>query len=142
MQRRISKITNNIYISDIHAANNVSLLRDKNIHCVVTLTKKEIFKMSDIEYIQIMIDDIETVDFVGMTIGTVSKIDEYIKKNRIILVHCYKGVSRSVSFVILVLVKQGLSLNEALHLIKLRRTSADPNPEFIKQIIKFLNKKA
>lgn len=142
MQQNMSRITDNVYITDINGAKNVSLLRDKNINCVVSLTKKSIFKVAGIKYVQIMIDDIGTVDFVDVTINTVEEVNDYIKDNKIILVHCYKGVSRSVSFVIMVLVKQGMSFQEAYDLIKRKRGIADPNPAFIKQIIEFLNKKA
>ena len=137
----ISKITNNLYITDIEGVKNISAIRDKKIDCIVTLTKKSIFHAAGFEYIHIEIDDIATVDFVGMTNEKADLINRYIKEdNKIILVHCYKGISRSVSFVTLILIKQGMSVKDALNLIKEKRSSANPNPAFIKQIINYVNK--
>jgi hypothetical protein len=140
MQKNMSKITDNIFITDINGAGNVSILKDKNIQYVITLTKRSIFKISGISYTQIMIDDLATVNFISTTISTVEQVIEYIKNNKIVLVHCYKGMSRSVSFVILTLVKQGLSFQDAYDLVKKQRTIIDPNPEFLRQINDFIDK--
>lgn len=50
-----------------------------------------------------------------------------------ILVHCHAGVSRSVSIVTLhLMVDHGLSLQQALRLVKSRRPPAQPNPGFLR----------
>lgn len=132
--RNMSLIADNMYITDINGARNTDLLRDKNIDCVVSLTKRSIFKASNVRYFHIQIDDIESADFLSMTLDVADKVIELISQDQIILVHCYKGVSRSVSFVILVLVKQGMNYADALELVKKKRPSANPNPAFRKQL--------
>lgn len=132
--KNMSKITNNMYITDINGARNTDLIRDKKINCIVSLTKKTIFKASNVRYFHIQMDDIESVDFLSMTLDTADKVIELIQKDQVILVHCYKGVSRSVSFVILVLVKQGIPYDEALEFVKRKRPSANPNPAFREQL--------
>jgi predicted protein tyrosine phosphatase len=139
MQKSFSRITNNIYISDIGSAKNVSILKAKKIHYVVSLTKKVIFRIDGIEYTQVMIDDIGTVDFIGATLDTVVDVMKQIKQNKTILVHCYKGLSRSVCFVILVLIHQGMTFDEAYAAIKNNKYAIDPNPEFIRQIIDYVS---
>lgn len=139
-QNNMSKVTDNIYITDIDGARNVSIIKDKNIQYIVTITKKDVFHISGIEYAQIMIDDISSVDFVNATIDVVDKVVEYIQNNKVVLIHCYKGQSRSVSFVILVLVRQGMSFDKAFTMVKKARPSSDPNPEFLKQILEFIQK--
>lgn len=134
IQKSINKIIGDIYISDISITNNVSIMKEKKINCVVTLTKKPIFIISGIEYTQIRIDDIGTVDFIDSTKYAIQKTLEYIKTNKIILIHCYKGLSRSVCFVILLLIHQGLNFNDAYDLVKKKRRYINPNPTFIKQI--------
>lgn len=138
--KNVGKISKNIYISNISVAKNVSMLRHKNINCIVTLTKKLIFRVSGIEYEQIMIDDIGSVDFIKATLGTVNKVIDWTHDNKNVLVHCYKGLSRSVCFVILVLIHQGLTFEEAHKLVHDKKHEIDPNPEFIRQIIEYCEK--
>jgi protein-tyrosine phosphatase len=138
--RNMSQITENMYITDINGARNTDLVRDKKIDCVVSLTKRSIFKASNVRYFHIKIDDMESVDFLSMTLDYADKVIELIKQDQIILVHCYKGVSRSVSFVILVLVKQGMGYEEALDFVKKRRPAANPNPAFKRQLKEYSRK--
>ena len=137
MQQNMSKIINNLYITDINGANNVAIIKEKKIEYIISLTKKPLFKINGIEYIQIMIDDIGTTDFIGLTLETVKKVIEYIDNNNIVLIHCYKGLSRSVCFVILVLICKGFSFNNAYNLVKNKRLKINPNPDFLHQIENF-----
>lgn len=140
IHKNISKITDNLYISDITIPKNISIVKDKQIHCVVSLTKKEIFKIANIEYIHIMIDDIGSVDFIKATIESSKKIAKYVKQNKNVLVHCFKGLSRSVCFVILVLINNGMTFDEAYEHVKKHKTRIDPNPDFINQITQYIEK--
>lgn len=138
MQKNMSRITNNIYVSDIEGVKNVSIMKEKNIQYVITITKKSVFRISGIEYTQIMIDDVGTINFIDETLTIADKVVEYVQNNKIVLVHCYKGLSRSVCFVILVLIRTGLSFEDAYNLVSDGRVKIDPNPEFIHQIEKFV----
>lgn len=132
--RNMSMITPNMYITDINGAGNTDLIRDKKIDCVVTLTRKSVFKASNVRYIHIEIDDVESTDFMSATLDYADEVIKLIDENNIILVHCYKGISRSVSFVVLVLVKQGMSYDDAMKLVKRKRPEANPNPAFKEQL--------
>ena len=138
MQQNMSKITDNIYITDINGVKNVSIIKDSNIRYIISLTKTSIFKIDNIEYTQILIDDIGSVNFIDETLETADKVKKYIDLNNNILVHCYKGLSRSVCFVILVLIRSGMTYNDAYNLVLSGRIIIDPNPEFIKQIENFV----
>ena len=140
MQKNITKISNNIYITDHIGARNVAIIREKNINCIVTVTKKAIFKISNIHYTQIMIDDTNTVDFINKTISAVDEVIEHIKQNKIVLIHCNKGISRSVSFALLILIKQGIKYEKALEYLKQKRKHINPNPEFLNQIEEYAKK--
>lgn len=140
MQKNMSKITDNIYVSDVEGAKNVAILKDKNVQYVITITKKSIFRISGIEYTQIMIDDVGTVNFIDETIDVVDKVVEHIQNDKIVLVHCYKGLSRSVCFVILVLIRIGLSYEDAYNAVLKGRGIIDPNPDFIRQIEQFVSR--
>jgi hypothetical protein len=140
LQKNISKITDNIYLSNIEGTKNVAIIKDKNINYIVTITKRPVFKIRGIGYTQIMIDDIGSVNFIEATLDTVDMVIKYIKNNYVVLVHCYKGLSRSVCFVILLLIRIGIPFNEAYTMIQNARIYIEPNPEFIKQIEAFIEK--
>ncbi|EKX49223.1 hypothetical protein GUITHDRAFT_68357, partial [Guillardia theta CCMP2712] len=58
-----------------------------------------------------------------------------------VLVHCYAGMSRSVTCVCAYLMERDrLSLNEALLLIRRTRYNICPNPSFIGQLVRFEKK--
>jgi protein-tyrosine phosphatase len=139
-QKNVTNIVDNIYLTDINGAKNISILKDKKIQYIITLTKKQIFHVDDIMYLQIPIDDIGSVNFVEMTIDTIDQVVDYLNQHKIILVHCYRGLSRSVCFVILLLIKLGWSFQNAYDLVSKKKEYIDPNPEFIKQIVEFEKK--
>lgn len=130
----MSMISDNIYITDIDGARNTDLIRDKKIDCVVSLTKQIIFRASNVKYFHIKIDDDDSVDFLSMTHEYADRVIKLIGQNKIVLVHCYKGISRSVSFVILILVKQGLDYESAYNFVKKKRPVSNPNPSFRQQL--------
>ncbi len=52
-----------------------------------------------------------------------------------VFVHCQLGRSRSVSFVVAYLMlKEKISLNKALDFVQSRRSIANPNGNFLKQL--------
>lgn len=135
IQMNVTKIINGLYIGDINVSKNVSILRDKKIRHIVTLTKKDIFRISNINYTQILIDDVDSENFITHTIGTFDDVINTLKKNRNVLVHCYKGLSRSVCYVILLLIRMGYTYDQAYKKVKDKRKKLfDPNPGFIEQI--------
>jgi len=137
MQKSMTKINDKLYLSDISIAKNVAIIREKNIQNIITITKKSIFTVSGIEYTHIMIDDVGTVNFIENTLTIVLKTIEQLKENKVTLVHCYKGLSRSVCFVLLLLIHQGMTFDEAYARIHKKKQTIDPNPEFIRQIMHY-----
>ncbi|XP_053188417.1 dual specificity protein phosphatase 19-like [Scomber japonicus] len=62
-------------------------------------------------------------------------IDEAREKDGVVLVHCNAGVSRSSSIVIgYLMLKEGLSFDDAYGQVKLARPSTRPNPGFYQQL--------
>jgi len=141
LHQNICHINSTLYLSDVNIPKNVAILREKKIQHIITITKKSIFMVNDIDYTHLMIDDIGTENFVQKTLKTVLHVIDLLHRNEVVLVHCHKGQSRSVCFVILVLIHQGMSFDEAYDLVQTKRPSLDPNPEFIDQIIEHCNLK-
>ncbi|KAL6937328.1 tyrosine protein phosphatase yvh1 [Hanseniaspora osmophila] len=67
------------------------------------------------------------------------KVDfKKIKQKSAIFIHCQAGVSRSVTIVVAYLMYRfGLSLKQALYAVKRKRSSAQPNESFMRQLAIF-----
>ncbi|KAM4607791.1 dual specificity protein phosphatase 19-like [Polymixia lowei] len=64
-----------------------------------------------------------------------SFIDQALEQSGVVLVHCNAGVSRSSSIVIgYLMLKEGLSFNDAYRQVKQARPSVCPNPGFYQQL--------
>lgn len=137
MQKNINIIVDNLYVTDYVGACNICILYDKNIQHIISLTKKPIFKANKIKYTHIVIDDDDNNNFIEKTIDTAIMANTLIKQNITILIHCNKGLSRSVCFIILMLMCQGITFDDALNIVKKRKNNIDPNPNFIKQLSQF-----
>jgi len=56
------------------------------------------------------------------------------------LFHCYAGMSRSVTVATAFLIKTlAISMDDALYMVKSKRTIADPNPLFLKELEMYVN---
>ena len=68
---------------------------------------------------------------VGRFDDAAAQLDAWLREEKRVLVHCYAGVSRSVTAVIWYLMcHQGHTWDEALELIRARRSVANPNIRF------------
>ncbi|XP_039890033.1 dual specificity protein phosphatase 19-like [Simochromis diagramma] len=67
-----------------------------------------------------------------------SFIDQTREQGGVVLVHCNAGVSRSSSIVIgYLMLREGLSFDDAYSQVKLARPSIRPNPGFYQQLQKY-----
>lgn len=65
-------------------------------------------------------------------------IETALSKDKGVLVHCMAGVSRSPTFVAAWLIKcRGMSAADAVALVVKQRSSAQPRPEFVNQLIQW-----
>ena len=96
---------------------------------------KQEFKEEEIDYFYLPIDDCEDQELIQSCVKPVFDIiEKYPGKN--ILIHCYMGISRSVSCVIYYLImKLGLNYEDALALVRKTRKVADPNDGFAEALI-------
>ena len=81
------------------------------------------------------IKDSTNEDLLTVLPNAVREIEHAIKANRIVLVHCKAGVSRSSSVVIAYLMKTNKwSFEQSLSHVRASRTIANPNPGFRRQL--------
>lgn len=72
----------------------------------------------------------DTSEFIGLTLNT----------GGVVLVHCNAGVSRSASVIIAYLImKKGMSFDEAFKLVKDKRPAIQPNSGFLEQLRKLVS---
>lgn len=94
------------------------------------------FGYKRVTYLRLGVEDLETADISRHFNMAYSFISSALKnpKNRV-LVHCAQGVSRSVTYVIMYLMKsRKICFEEALGLVKLYREVACPNEGFAAQL--------
>ena len=126
-------ITNNIFLSNLHDACNMNLIRSNNIQIVVRLSEDDNASIyaTNIEFHNFEIEDnclykTELINYSKFIRGI---IDNNHDKN--ILIHCNEGQSRSVSVILFYLMtKHKLSFDESRDFIKKIKPDIRPNDAF------------
>jgi atypical dual specificity phosphatase len=130
-----SQITENIWISDIASAYNYDKLKDIGITHVLTIVLgiSPVFP-DHFQYMNIPAQDIPDQDLQQYFLDATNFIDNAIKNNGKVLVHCSYGVSRSASMVIAYLMRTGHSYDDVLAFVQSKRSVVLPNPGFEQQL--------
>lgn len=127
-----------IFLGNMNAASNPQLLKHFNISAVLTVAeeleldyKKQGY---DINHLKIMASDVENFDLSKHFPHCFHFI--YHNQNVTnVLIHCYAGVSRSVTVTIAYLMKfYGLNFKKALGLVREKRKQIYPNSGFVNQL--------
>lgn len=124
-----------IYVGDWNASLNKEKLHEckiKNILSVVNGCAKNY--PDDFKYELIHVNDDDWVNISEHFDKSVNFIKECLSKNEKIIVHCSRGVSRSVSLVMAFLMSEGMEYEKALESIRSTRPQANPNPGFETQL--------
>lgn len=130
------RILNNLYLGDIEAAKDLSLLKQNKIEVIISLISDEYEKDENITYYNFPVEDDRNVDIQSLFKETNSIIKNNKDKN--ILIHCYNGVSRSVTILLAYLISEGQKLSDTFTLIKNKRSQySKPNIGFCRQLIKY-----
>ena len=127
-----------LYLGDIDAAAAVS---KSNVRDVVNAAPRRVPSYHagrrGWKYLEVAVRDLPTTQLLadGHIGRAVTFIDDAIRSGRPVLVHCYVGMSRSVTLVAAYLMaRYGLSAREAVCYIRSRRGIACPNKGFIDQL--------
>jgi protein-tyrosine phosphatase len=127
-----------LYLGNAAFASDADLLTGLGITHIVNCAKEvpDYFKGDfNFEYLHLMLDDIPNENITRFFELSRKFIKESLDNRKIVLVHCWAGISRSVTVVIYYLVKTlGISVKDALEMVRKCRPVANPNPGFIKQL--------
>ncbi|XP_030478635.1 dual specificity protein phosphatase 1 isoform X3 [Cannabis sativa] len=134
-----SKIEECLFLGSLEAARNKSELKELKIthiltvaHCLVPIYPDEfVYKI-------ISVADKEDTDIKQFFDECFNFIDEAKRTGGSVLVHCVVGKSRSATIVVAYLMRQhGMSLSEALKLVRSKRPIVAPNSGFLSQLKEF-----
>lgn len=127
-----------LYLGNAAFASDVELLTGLGITHIVNCAKEvpDYFKGDfNFQYLHLMLHDIPNENITRFFELSRNFIKESLDNRKIVLVHCWAGISRSVTVVIYYLVNTlGISVKDALAMIRKSRPVANPNPGFIKQL--------
>jgi len=112
-----------------------NFIQQNNIEAIVTVMKSNseniINNNSIVDYLCIPIDD-SLDENISEYFDVFNKfIDDNIKNNKNIFVHCHRGISRSPSFIISYLIyKKNYDFNSAFTFVREKRKQIEPNLSF------------
>ncbi|CAN8269612.1 unnamed protein product [Cochlearia groenlandica] len=135
----LSQIQQGLFIGSVAEANNKDLLKISNVTHILTVAVA-LFPPypDDFAYKVIEVVDRYETDLRVYFDECFSFMDEAIESGGGVLVHCFMGVSRSVTIVVAYLMKKhGMSFTKAMELVKSRRPQASPNFGFVSQLRHF-----
>lgn len=130
---RYTYLTKHLIISDLRGTSNMCVLRSSKVKHIVSLTRRKFFKAYFINYIRIPIEDKESEEFIENCLDVAKDMIHKIRNKETILIHCVKGLSRSVCFAILILMLLGNDYNESYKFIKSKK-NINPNPKFLREL--------
>jgi hypothetical protein len=131
-----------VWLGGVDCACNESFFEEHDIRFVLTLGANMPPRFPEkAEYLVLdTVADSLDQDLLPLLPRCVDFIAQARRQKRVVLIHCFAGVSRSASVVIAYLMAaaaEGLTMREALALVKRRRPFVDPNEGFLTQLEKW-----
>ena len=137
MRFKISEIIYGLYLGGEEIAMNKELLNEKNVTTILNVTSNiPFYHEPEFTYHRIPIIDGPSIDIKKYFDETFKIIDETIKNNKNIFVHCHAGISRSATIVIAYIMKKNnIKMNEAYKIVYTKRSCISPNFGFCGQLM-------
>lgn len=140
----IDEIIPRLFLSGDDAATNLDILKSKNITHILNLTSNVPNRYEPMfKYKKISIYDLPSQDIINYFNEAFEFIDKALENDsHYLLVHCNAGISRSCSFVIgyIMYKKIAFTYDQALEMVKFKRSKVCPNQGFVKQLISYQEK--
>ncbi|XP_034403147.1 protein phosphatase Slingshot homolog 1 [Cyclopterus lumpus] len=132
-------IFDHVYLGSEWNASNLEELRDCGVGYILNVTREiDNFFPGMFSYHNIRVYDEDATDLLAHWNDTYNFIVKAKKNNSKCLVHCKMGVSRSASTVIAYAMKEyGWSLEKAYNFVKQKRSIAQPNAGFMRQLAEY-----
>lgn len=133
----MNEIIPGLYLGSLQAAIIPEYLNAHNISAILQVCPAYNEQLDlDIERLIIPVEDTPETNLFELFIDMCEWIDERLKKNLNVLIHCRAGISRSATIVIAYIMwKNNLKKDDAYYFVKLRRNCICPNIGFNLQLI-------
>jgi protein-tyrosine phosphatase len=126
-----NEVIDGIYVGDwksVHELKNI-------VKAVVNARRQSDDDIQSLDMLHIPIDDTESSNISAYFEASNAFIDRHVRRNEKVLVHCFAGMSRSVTLLAAYIMwKHHVNDHEALRIIKERRSIIKPNPGFLRQL--------
>eukprot|EP00300_Choanocystis_sp_HF-7_P039543 c5866_g1_i1.p1 GENE.c5866_g1_i1~~c5866_g1_i1.p1 ORF type:complete len:337 (-),score=48.04 c5866_g1_i1:21-953(-) len=134
-----AKIVDNIYLGSVAAAKNIDALREAGVTHILCVSRDiDPRYPSEFIYRSVEVDDLPHEDITRHFEPCFQFIHDCVTNEGKILVHCFAGVSRSVTIVIAYLMAaHRMSLKDAWQVVRRGRKVANPNGGFCMQLKNF-----
>lgn len=131
-----TEIFPHVYLGSEWNASNLEELQNNGVGYILNVTKEiDNFYPGTFDYLNIRVYDDEKTELLKHWDSTFKYIAQVKDRGSKVLVHCKMGISRSASVVIAYAMKAfNMSLEEALALVKKKRTCIKPNQAFCNQL--------
>ncbi|KAL4481426.1 hypothetical protein ABPG72_010579 [Tetrahymena utriculariae] len=129
-----------IYLGNLEAASNVEYLKRHNIGAVLTVAGGTglRYNIHDIPMHEIINADDALYQDLSQYFSRMINFIENARQRTNILIHCYAGISRSVTaLVAYIMQKKGWAYERTLSFVRSKRSIANPNPSFVRQLKKY-----
>ncbi|CAL1396918.1 unnamed protein product [Linum trigynum] len=134
----LCQIEEGLFLGSITEATMKDALKQANVTHILTVASFLPSFPEEFQYKVVNISDSVNTNIAQYFDDCFDFIDESKRLGGGVLVHCFMGVSRSVTVVVAYLMKKRhMSLSQALQHVRSRRPQASPNPGFISQLQKF-----
>lgn len=132
-------IFDHVFLGSEWNASNLEELRNCGVGYILNVTREiDNFFPGQFSYHNVRVYDDEATDLLAHWNDTYNFIVKAKKNNSKCLVHCKMGVSRSASTVIAYAMKEyGWPLDKAHNFVKQKRSIAQPNTAFMKQLAEY-----
>lgn len=135
------RVAPGIYIGGVGAARDLEKLQRFGITHVLNASPiVPCFHRKYLRYKNVDVFDDEEENIMQYFMSSSAYITKGIQKGGAVLIHCYAGQSRSSALVMAhLIITQGITVEAALHCLRVVRPCAEPNPGFLRQLEQFAN---
>eukprot|EP01012_Entosiphon_sulcatum_P010688 TRINITY_DN1630_c0_g1_i1.p1 TRINITY_DN1630_c0_g1~~TRINITY_DN1630_c0_g1_i1.p1 ORF type:complete len:200 (-),score=16.62 TRINITY_DN1630_c0_g1_i1:29-628(-) len=130
-----TEIIPGLFLGAHNDALNFERLRANNIKYIINVTREcdsPDAAEQGFEYIKFPVDDHSDANIAVHFHEAIRWIDRARQENKGVLVHCYRGISRSATIVIAYLIARlGMSFHDSFELVKRKRDIISPNLGFV-----------
>ena len=130
------QITADLFLGSQYTKAGLKKLKDLGITAIVNMRTHNVYVKARYEGIKYL--HLPTVDNTPPALEDLLKgaifIDNEIKNNGKVYVHCRQGLGRGPTMALAYLIKTGLTFNDAFALVKRVRTFISPRPEQISRL--------